>query len=80
MDNLRVFLSGFTVLALNDAIMQVFGQNRHALRRQGKLIPDLDLLIAATALHYDLTLMTCNLRHFARIPGLGLYRPPRRPS
>lgn len=80
MENLRLFLSGFTVLELNDAIMQVFGQNRHSLRRQGNLIPDLDLLIAATALHYDLTLMTRNLRHFARIPGLRLYQPPRRPS
>ena len=44
-------------------------------RRQGQLIPDLDLLIAATALHHDLTLLTRNIRHFNRIPELRLYQP-----
>jgi predicted nucleic acid-binding protein len=37
------------------------------------LIPYLDLLIAATALAYDLTLLTRNRRHFQRIPDLKLY-------
>jgi tRNA(fMet)-specific endonuclease VapC len=45
---------------------------RAELSRRGQLAPDLDLLIAATAMHYDLTLLTRNVRHFARIPGLGL--------
>jgi predicted nucleic acid-binding protein len=31
---------------------------------------ELDLLIAATAVHHDLILMTRNVRHFARIPEL----------
>ncbi len=35
---------------------------------------DADLLIAATALEHDLTLMTQNLRHFNRIPDLKLYQ------
>lgn len=34
---------------------------------------DPDLLIAATALHHDLTLVTRNRKHFERIPGLDLY-------
>lgn len=74
-ENLRRFLSGFNVLGLTEPIMQLFAQNRYRLRRRGNLIPDLDLLIAATALHHDLTLMTRNVRHFARIPGLKLYQP-----
>jgi predicted nucleic acid-binding protein len=37
------------------------------------LIEDFDLVIAATALHYDLTLLTFNRRHFERIPDLRLY-------
>lgn len=40
------------------------------LRRQGQLIPDLDLLIAETAVAHDLALVTRNTRHFARITGL----------
>jgi predicted nucleic acid-binding protein len=70
----RRFLSGFVVLGLSDPIMELFAQHRSHLRRQGNLIPDLDLLIAATALHHSLTLMTRNRRHFQRIPSLRLYR------
>ena len=36
------------------------------------LIGDFDLLIGATALQHDLTLMTNNRRHFDRIEGLRL--------
>jgi predicted nucleic acid-binding protein len=34
----------------------------------------MDLLIAATALEEDLTLVTRNVRHFERLAGLKLYR------
>jgi predicted nucleic acid-binding protein len=37
----RQFLAGFAVLGLSDPIMELFGQNRALLRRQGTLIPDL---------------------------------------
>ncbi len=71
----RRFLSGFIVLGLNDPIMELFARHRYRLRREGNIIPDMDLLIAATTLHHDLTLMTRNLRHFSRIPDLKLYQP-----
>lgn len=70
----RRFLSGFTVLGLNDPIMELFARHRYRLRREGNIIPDMDLLIGATALHYNLTLMTRNLRHFSRIPDLKLFQ------
>lgn len=54
--------------------MERFAGIRGDLRRRGQLIPDLDLLIAATALHHDLTLLTRNVRHFDRIPELRLYQ------
>ncbi len=75
LESFRHFLSAFTALGLNDPIMELFGRNRYLLQRQGNVIPDLDLLIAATALHHNLTLMTRNLRHFSRIPDLKLYQP-----
>jgi tRNA(fMet)-specific endonuclease VapC len=42
------------------------------LRRQGQLISDADILIAATALHHGLVLVTNNLPHFQRIPNLPI--------
>lgn len=35
----------------------------------------MDLLIAATALEHDLTLLTYNLRDFRLIPDLKLHQP-----
>jgi len=67
------FLRGIPVLPLNRPIMRRFARLRGEQRRRGDLIGDLDLLIAATALYYDLTLITGNLRHFSRIPNLKIY-------
>ena len=41
-----------------------------ALRRQGELIGDADILIAASALTQELGVATNNESHFSRIPGL----------
>lgn len=71
--SLREFLVLFPVLPLTDAIMERFARVRYELRRGGKLIPDLDLIVAATALELDLSLLTFNRRHFQRIVGLDLY-------
>ena len=70
---IRRFLIGYTRLNLSDPIMEIFAHHRAFLRDQGQSIPDLDLLIAATALAHDLTLVTRNRRHFARVPGLRLH-------
>ena len=72
---LRTFLEPFSEAPLSDPIMEIFGRTRSELRRAGRLIPDLDLLIAATAVHHDMILLTRNVRHFARIPELHPYRP-----
>jgi len=61
------------VLSVNKAILKRFAQLRGQLRQSGNIIGDFDILIAATALHYDLTLLTQNRRHFSRIPDLKLY-------
>ncbi|MGH7961785.1 MAG: type II toxin-antitoxin system VapC family toxin [Candidatus Binatia bacterium] len=72
--SLRQFLSAYHSLTLDDSVMERFAELRAFLRRRGQLIPDFDLLIAATALHYGLTLLTFNQRDFARIPELKLYQ------
>ena len=68
----RALSEGITTLELTDAIAQRFGVLRGDLRRRGAMIPDLDLLIAATALHHDLPLCTEDRRHFGRISNLQL--------
>jgi tRNA(fMet)-specific endonuclease VapC len=70
--SLQEFLSTFPTYPITVGIAETFAATRAALRQQGLLIPDMDLLIAATALEHDLTLVTRNQRHFARIPGLQI--------
>jgi tRNA(fMet)-specific endonuclease VapC len=70
----RTFLVGFARLEVTEPIAAIFARVRAELRSQGNLIPDMDLLIAATALELNLTLVTRNERHHGRIPGLQIYR------
>lgn len=70
------FTHRYPVLHPNDGIAREFAALRVNLRRSGSLISDFDLVISATALHYDLTLLTLNRRHFERIPDLRLYTIP----
>jgi tRNA(fMet)-specific endonuclease VapC len=63
-------LPAVTVLAYDTAAARVYGQVRAQLERAGRPLPDADLQIAATALLHDLEIVTGNVRHFKRIPGL----------
>ena len=69
-EGFRKFLRGVTILPLNRSIMQRFGHIRGDLRRKGLLIGDPDILIAATAVYHDLTLLTRNKKDYERIPTL----------
>ena len=71
----RHFLGSYRLLGLDDPIMERFAETRAFLRKRGQGLADFDLLIAATALRHDLTLLTFNLRHFERVPDLKLYQP-----
>jgi tRNA(fMet)-specific endonuclease VapC len=62
----------FPVLDINKSIMDIFGEIKCNLERNGKIIPDMDILIAATALTHNLTLVTNNARHFQKIPALKI--------
>jgi tRNA(fMet)-specific endonuclease VapC len=70
--DLNNFLRGVTVLGIDEDICKTFGRERGRLRAAGTLIGDLDILIAATALTYNLTLLTNNRRHFERVVGLRI--------
>lgn len=66
------FLSAFPSLDLKEAICQHFGKERSRLRKNGVTIGEFDLLIAATCIHHDLTLLTNNRRHFEQVEDLRI--------
>ena len=66
------FLGQYPVLSLDVPICRIFGVERARLRSTGTLIPDMDLLIGATALRHNLALLTNNRRHFERLQGLRI--------
>lgn len=70
------FLGGVGMISLNRKVMKTFAMIRGNLRQKGKLIGDPDILIAATAITYNLALITGNKRDFAKIEKLKLFPAP----
>jgi tRNA(fMet)-specific endonuclease VapC len=64
------FLRPFQWLPVNAAVSREASRIRRQLRLRGKLIGDFDILIAATALVGDLSLVTRDARDFERVAGL----------
>ena len=63
-------LSAAVVLPFDSAAAEVYGPLRARLEREGKRLDEPDLRIASIALAHGLTLITGNVRHFARVPDL----------
>ena len=58
------------VLPFDTTAARRYGEVRTELERRGTPLGDADLRIAAIALARGLTVVTGNLRHFQRVPGL----------
>ena len=69
---LRNFLSDVEIFHIDEEICQTFGQQRGRLRAEGNIIGDMDILIGATAIRHNLTLLTNIIRHFGRLEGLNI--------
>jgi predicted nucleic acid-binding protein len=69
---LNDFLESVLLLGMDEETAKIFGRERGRLRAAGMMISDMALLIAATALHDDLTLLTNNRNHFECIEGLRI--------
>jgi tRNA(fMet)-specific endonuclease VapC len=69
---LAKFFNQFVSLPFDDASAETYGRLRAGLARRGTPIGPNDLMIAAIALAYDLTLVTHNTAEFSRVPGLRL--------
>ena len=66
------FMSGISVIGIDEEICRIFGNLRGKLRKKGLLIDDFDLVITSTALCYEITLCTNNRKHYDRIEGLKI--------
>ena len=71
-ERLEQLLIEMSVLPWAHTAMWHYARHFHALRRKGKLIGHMDLLIASQALAEDATLVTNNTREFERVDGLKL--------
>lgn len=69
---LRRFFAPLKSLPFDDQCAQWAGTLRSEMERSGTAIGPNDLLIAATTLAFDVTLITHNVREFGRVPGLRL--------
>jgi tRNA(fMet)-specific endonuclease VapC len=76
-DKFHAFLAGVLILPFSFAVAERCARLRATLKSQNKRVNSrtLDLIIAATALEYDLTLVTANIEDFTDIPHLPLVKP-----
>jgi len=70
----RRVLTAVAVLPYDVAVAETSGQLAARLADAGTPLADADLQIAGTALRHDLELVTGNIRHFGRVPGLRISR------
>ncbi len=69
---LDTLLTAVLVLPYDEGAARTFGLLKAQLERAGQRVSDLDLQIASIALEHDAPLVTHNLKHFERVPGLML--------
>jgi predicted nucleic acid-binding protein len=69
-------LAAIPVVPITVAIARVFGEIDARLSAAGQRIATSDLLIASTALSRGDRIVTGNMRHFDRVPGLRVHRLP----
>jgi predicted nucleic acid-binding protein len=65
-------LTDLEIVPYTSATARLAGKLDGEQRALGITIPSMDLLIGATAIEIDYSLVTVNLRHFQLIPGLNV--------
>lgn len=69
---IRTLEESLEIIPLGPELAGVFGMLKAQRESSGARLDDFDLAIAASALAYDLTLVTNNVKHFRRVEGLKL--------
>ncbi len=52
--------------------LDIYAKEKSRLRKKGQIVDDFDLLIGATAIFNNLTLVTRNVKHFERLNGIDI--------
>ena len=72
LSKIRILEKTFEIIPTGTESAEIFGILKTDLEKSGNPLDDFDLIIAACAMTYNLTLVTNNYRHFERIDGLKL--------
>jgi len=67
-----VLLPRATILSFDFSAAKKYGEIRSFLEKQGTPLSHADLQIASIALSMNMALITGNLKHFQRVPGLAV--------
>ncbi len=59
-------------LTFDEAVCKAFGDEYLRLKKKGKIIKDMDLMIAACCKTHNVVLVTSDSKHFSDIKGLAL--------
>ncbi len=70
--NIEEFLSTMNILLFDLKSSKKAAEIFENLKSKGKMIDELDILIASIAISNDETILTLNKKHFLEIPGLKI--------
>jgi len=74
LSKITALLTMLPILEFDQTASVIFAQDKAALKRQGNLIADMDLMIASITKANGFSLVTNNGKHFDRIENLKLVR------
>lgn len=66
------FVDRNKIIPLTEKSSKISAELYASLRQSGKIVDDIDLLIAGVAIENDMVLVTNNEKHFGRIPNLKI--------
>ena len=69
---LENFATEYPMLVMNKSVADAAAQIQSDLERVGQKIHEMDTLIAATAIAHKAIVITRNVKHLARVPGIRL--------
>jgi len=69
----QAFMAQCEIIPLTQPTIETAAEIYAALKNQGMLIEDADILIAATAINNGMSLVTDNIEHFRRVHGIKIH-------
>lgn len=70
--SIETIISSLIILDLDSNVAKAHTNAWSHLKKKGILIGPYDLIIAATCIHYQHSLLTFNIKEFSRVPNLKL--------